>query len=121
MAIAFSAGLPAIIEKRMGVKDKMMVYGDDAGERVKVISIEKELHARFCLNDETVLQLANWVIKIEEYYRSIKNVWATVRVEWAFDGLSKELFIVQAMPDAVHSEKDSNKIMSTAQIAVSTI
>jgi pyruvate, water dikinase len=105
------AGFPSLIEKRMGVKDKMMVYGDDANERVKVIPTEKAFQSRFCLTDSTALQLAGWVIKIEEYYSSIKEKWTPMDVEWAIDGLTKELFIVQARPETIHSRKDNNKII----------
>jgi len=105
------AGLPSLIDKRMGVKDKIMVYGDDARERVKVIAAEKELQSRFCLDDATALQLAGWVMKIEEYYSSMLENWTPMDIEWAIDGISKELFIVQARPGTIHSEKSSNKII----------
>ena len=105
------AGFPSLIEKRMGVKDKMMVYGDDANERVKVIPTEKGFQSRFCLKDSTALKLAGWVIKIEEYYSSIKEKWTPMDVEWAIDGLSKELFIVQGRPETIHSRKNANKII----------
>jgi len=103
-------GFPALIEKKMGIKDKMMVYGDDADERVKVIPTEKNFQNRFCLKDSTALKLADWVIKIEDYYTGIKGRWTPMDVEWAIDGLSKELFIVQARPETIHSRKNHNKI-----------
>lgn len=105
------AGFNALIEKRMGVKDKMMVYGDNADERVKVIPTEKGFQSRFCLSDATALKLADWVVKIEEYYSELKGNWTPMDVEWAVDGLSKELFIVQARPETIHSRKDRNKIV----------
>jgi pyruvate,water dikinase len=112
--IVFKSGLKngfaSIIEKKLGVKDKMMVYGDKADERVKIIPTEKSFQHRFALNDESVLKLADWVMKIEEHYSNVKNKWTPVDVEWAIDGLSKELFIVQARPETVHSQKDCTKI-----------
>lgn len=105
------AGFNALIEKRMGVKDKMMVYGDNADERVKVIPTEKGFQSRFCLSDATALKLADWVIKIEDYYSELRGNWTPMDVEWAVDGLSKELFIVQARPETIHSRKDRNKIV----------
>lgn len=107
---ALKNGYAALIEKKMGNKDKMMVYSDHADERVKVISTEKGFQHRFCLNDETVLQLADWVIKIEDYYSEIKGKWTPMDVEWAVDGISKQLFIVQARPETVHSQKDHHLI-----------
>lgn len=99
-----------IIEKKMGVKDKKMVYGDDPDERVRVIPVEKQAQQRFCISDERALQLAAWVSSIEKYYSKLKNRWCPMDVEWAVDGLSNELFIVQARPETIHSQKDNSKI-----------
>lgn len=107
---ALKEGYASLIEKKMGVKDKMMVYGDDTDERVKIIPTEKGFQNRFCLQDSTVLKLADWVIKIEEYYTRLKNKWTPMDVEWAIDGLSKELFIVQARPETIHSQKKFDSI-----------
>jgi pyruvate,water dikinase len=103
-------GHSAIIEKKIGVKDKMMVYGDKADERVKVISADGSFQNRFCLPDDLVIRLAEWIIRIEDYYSGLKNRWTPMDVEWAYDGLSKELFIVQARPETIHSQKDHKKI-----------
>jgi len=107
-------GFTSIIEKKLGVKDKMMVYGDKADERVKIIPTEKSFQNRFCLSDENVIKLADWVMKIETYYTSIKKKWTPMDVEWAVDGLSKELFIVQARPETIHSQKEHTKITEYA-------
>lgn len=107
---ALKNGFASLIEKKMGVKDKMMVYGDKADERVKIIPTERGFQNRFCLKDETALKLADWVVKIEDYYTKIKNRWTPMDVEWAIDGLSKELFIVQARPETIHSQKKHSKI-----------
>jgi pyruvate, water dikinase len=106
---ALRAGYPSLIEKKMGVKDKMMVYGDDADERVRTISTEKSFQQRFCLSDASALKLADWVITIEEYYSRLKGSWTPMDVEWAIDGISKELYVLQARPETVHSRKKDNK------------
>lgn len=103
-------GYNSIIEKKLGVKNEMMVYGDKSDERVKIIPTDKSFQHRFCLPDSTVLKLSDWIIKIEDYYTKIKKRWTPMDVEWAFDGLSKELFIVQARPETIHSQKDHKKI-----------
>ncbi|MBL7699903.1 MAG: phosphoenolpyruvate synthase [Chitinophagaceae bacterium] len=103
-------GLQSIIEKKLGVKDRMMIYGDKTDERVKVIPTEKNFQNRFCLSDTLVLQLAAWVVKIEDHYTKIKHKWTPMDVEWAYDGLSKELYIVQARPETVHSQKNHKLI-----------
>ncbi|MBX2935446.1 MAG: phosphoenolpyruvate synthase [Ferruginibacter sp.] len=103
-------GFSSIIEKKLGNKDKMMVYGDNPDERVKIINVEKPLQQRYCLSDERILQLATWVSTIETYYSKLKGHWCPMDVEWAVDGLSKELFIVQARPETIHSQKNFDKI-----------
>ena len=98
-------GFASIIEKRRGIKDKLMVYGDHSDQRTRIIPVEESLRNRLCLEDKQVLQLADWVMKIEEYYTKLKDAWCPVDVEWAIDGLSGELFIVQARPETVHSRR----------------
>jgi pyruvate,water dikinase len=103
-------GFSSIIEKKLGIKDRKMVYGDNPDERVQIIPVEKPLQARYTLKDERILQLADWVTKIEDYYSKLKGHWCPMDVEWAIDGISKELFIVQARPETIHSQKDFTKI-----------
>ena len=103
-------GFASIIEKKLGIKDKMMVYGDNPDERVQIIQVEKPLQQRYCLKDERIIQLAEWVTRIEEYYSNLKGHWCPMDVEWAIDGLTKQLFIVQARPETIHSQKDFSKI-----------
>jgi pyruvate, water dikinase len=101
-------GFHSIIEKKLGVKDKLMVYGDDPDERTKIIPAEKNQRNRFCLEDHHILTLAGWVCKIEEHYSFINNRWCPVDVEWAVDGLSNQLYIVQARPETIHSRRNNN-------------
>lgn len=107
---SLAKGFNAIIEKKLGIKDQMMVYGDRSDERVKIIPTERAFQNRFCITDEQILQLAQWVSLIENYYSKIKNKWTPMDVEWALDGESKQLFIVQARPETIHSRKDTGKI-----------
>ena len=107
---ALQKGFSSIIEKKLGRKDKMMVYGDNPDERVVIIPVERPLQQRYCLKDETIIKLAQWVTKIENFYSAHKGHWCPMDVEWALDGLSKELFIVQARPETIHSRKDVSKI-----------
>ncbi|MES1216842.1 MAG: PEP/pyruvate-binding domain-containing protein, partial [Bacteroidota bacterium] len=99
-----------IIEKKLGDKDQMMVYGDDPDERVRIIATEKSQQHHFCIPDTMILQLAAWVTLIESYYTKLKGQWCPMDIEWAVDGLSGELFIVQARPETIHSRKDFSKL-----------
>ncbi len=101
-------GFPAIIEKKLGVKDKVMVYGEDPDERTKIIPADKLQQTRFCLDDHHILKLSDWVCKIENYYSGLYGRWCPVDVEWAVDGITQVLYIVQARPETIHSRKNNN-------------
>jgi pyruvate, water dikinase len=100
-----------IIEKKLGLKDHMMVYGDDPDERVKTIPVDKSAQNKFCLDDEKILQLAKWVMIIEKYYSNLKGHWCPMDIEWAVDGITNQLFIVQARPETIHSRRDHGKLI----------
>jgi pyruvate, water dikinase len=103
-------GYASIIEKKLGIKDQMMVYGDDPDERVKIIPVDKGAQKEFCLDEEKILQLSRWVLHIEGYYSQLKGHWCPMDIEWALDGLSGDLFIVQARPETIHSRKNHDTL-----------
>ncbi len=103
---------PAILEKKLGIKNQKMVYSTAKNERVKIVATTKLEEETFCLTDAQILQLSYWVMAIEQYYTTIKGHWCPMDVEWALDGESKELFIVQARPETIHSRKEDTKIVS---------
>lgn len=104
-------GFDSIIEKKMGVKEIKMIYGTNPGEMVKTIPVEKEIQKTFCINDEQVLQIAKWVSIIEKYYSELKNTYCPMDVEWAIDGLTNRLFIVQARPETIHSQRQGKNLI----------
>jgi pyruvate,water dikinase len=104
-------GFASIIEKKLGVKDKLMVYGDHSDQRTRIIPTEERQRDHFCMNDEQVLRLADWVMVIEDYYSGLKGQWCPVDVEWAVDGLTNGLFVVQARPETIHSRKKTNTLV----------
>jgi pyruvate,water dikinase len=106
-------GYAAIIEKKLGSKEKKMVYGDK-NERVTIIETTKDERENFCLTDAQILELSRWVAKIETYYTKLKGKWCPMDVEWAVDGKSGQLFIVQARPETIHSRKKAHTITQYA-------
>jgi len=100
----------SIIEKKLGSKSQLMVYGDDPDERVKIIATDKSAQGEFCLEDENILKLSRWVCQIEDYYTGIKGYWCPMDIEWAVDGLTRDLFIVQARPETIHSRREQSKL-----------
>lgn len=93
-------GKNAIIQKKLGHKEKMMVYAASNGHS-STVNIDTEIAKQdtFVLSDKEVLQLAGWAAKIEQHYKEPMDI------EWAKDGISNELFIIQARPETVHHTK----------------
>ncbi len=102
-------GYSAIIEKKLGRKDRKMVYGTGE-DRTKIVNVPVVEQKRFALEDEEILKLAEWGILIERHYSEKKGRWTPMDIEWAKDGILGELFIVQARPETVHSRKQANII-----------
>jgi len=96
----------AIISRSLGEKKMRMIYNTDEGaERpVKDIPVEEKDMQRFSITDEQVLQLADWGIIIEKHYGRPMDM------EWALDGEDGKLYIVQARPETVQSQKDMTVI-----------
>lgn len=107
---ALKKGYHALIEKKLGNKNRKMVYGKTKEERVKTIAVEAAAQELFCISDEMALQLSKWILLIEEHYSAKKGAWCPMDIEWAVDGISGELFIVQARPETVHSRKKTGMI-----------
>ncbi len=100
---SLAEGRSAIIQKRLGKKEKTMVYADkEAGAGVHTLNLETPVEKRrqFVLTDDEVTSLAIWASVIEHHYGKPMDI------EWAKDGLTGELFIVQARPETVQSRKN---------------
>jgi pyruvate,water dikinase len=92
-------GFRPIVEKKLGTKEKKLVYRrNGAGTEQKEVKDEEQ--SKFVLSDDEILTLAGWACIIEEHYG------LPMDIEWAKDGVSGELFIVQARPETVHSHED---------------
>ncbi len=100
-------GFSSIIEKKIGNKDKKMIYGEDHGKLTKTVTVSDEDKEKFSITDQQALEIARWVSSIEKYYSNLKGRWCPMDVEWAIDGISNDLYIVQARPETIHSQ---NKI-----------
>ncbi len=93
-------GFKPIIEKRIGSKNVKMVYTSNPSSPTKNISVAQKDRDQFVLNDEEILTLAKWSLIIEEHYaRSMDS-------EWAKDAIDGKLYIVQARPETVQSQKN---------------
>ncbi|MGH2415864.1 MAG: PEP/pyruvate-binding domain-containing protein, partial [Microcystaceae cyanobacterium] len=108
-------GFRPILSKRMGSKQIKMLYDLDGSKLTKNVSVPKTDRERFCLNDKEILHLARWASLIEEHYSQIRGSYTPMDIEWAKDGISGELFIVQARPETVQSQKSAN-VLKTYQL-----
>jgi len=95
-----------ILMKRLGDKKKKMVYTDDPKKPVKNIETEQKERNRYCVTENEVLELAKYAITIEKHYSDKAGKFKPMDIEWAKDGESNQLFIIQARPETVHSQKD---------------
>ncbi len=97
-------GYSAIIKKTLGGKSVKMIYS--SGSRpVKEVSVPEADRKKFSLTDEEILTLSKWGVIIEKHYTSRSGHPMPMDIEWAKDGMTNELFIVQARPETVQAEK----------------
>ena len=96
-------GKRAIVTRDIGVKDVKMIYGRRGTEIIKTSPAER---AVLCLSDDEILKLADWVVKIEKYFSDKKGHYQPMDTEWAKDGVSDQLYIVQARPETVQATRD---------------
>jgi len=104
-------GFRPILKKRVGSKELKMVY-DDGSKFTKNVSVAESDRAKFVLEDEEILQLARWASLIEDHYTQVRQQYTPMDMEWAKDGITGELFIVQARPETVQSQKSQNILRS---------
>jgi len=93
-------GFSPIIVKNLGRKNKKYIYKEPVG--IKEVSIPKKDQLTFSLTDKEVLTLAKWACAIEDYYKFPQDI------EWAKDGKTGKLFIVQSRPETVHSQRQKH-------------
>jgi pyruvate,water dikinase len=100
-----ATGYRPIIRRHLGEKAIKMVYTRDpvTAEATRNVPVKKNERQRFSITDEEVLQLARYAVAIERHYSRHAGQPRPMDIEWARDGVSGELFIVQARPETVHS------------------
>jgi pyruvate, water dikinase len=108
-------GYKPILQKRLGTKEIKMVYDLGGSKLTKNISVPPIERYQFALNDQEILQLAQWTCIIEDHYSQVRGMDTPMDIEWAKDGITGELFIVQARPETVQSQK-SKTVLRTYQL-----
>jgi len=108
--LVFKKNPQPIIGKHIGDKAKKMIYATGKNGGTKIISTTNKERDSFVLTDAEILKLAKWGMEIEAHYTKKHGKWTPMDIEWAKDGKTKELFIVQARPETIHAERDFSKI-----------
>lgn len=93
-------GKNPIIQKKMGEKSKTMIYGSGESETTVNTETPPEKRNQFVLSDKEIIQIAKWCMGIENHYNKPMDI------EWAKDGITNEIFIIQARPETVQSQRN---------------
>ncbi|TSA45502.1 phosphoenolpyruvate synthase, partial [bacterium] len=96
-------GHRSIIEQNLGEKNIKLIY---AKEGTKKVNVSESNQAKFCISENEVLTLAKWSLEIEKYFSKVHKRYQPMDIEWAKDGKTKKLFIVQARPETVQALTD---------------
>ncbi|MEQ9359714.1 MAG: phosphoenolpyruvate synthase [Coleofasciculus chthonoplastes F3-SA18-01] len=116
-------GYRPILEKRLGSKEIKMIYDIGGSKLTKNVSVSEPEQVKYAINDEEILQLARWGCIIEDHYSEVRGVYTPMDIEWAKDGETGDLYIVQARPETVQSQKSKSVLKSyqlkgTSEVAV---
>jgi pyruvate, water dikinase len=100
-------GQKAIIQKKLGDKAKTMIYGTDQDDPVINIDTPPAKRDEYVLNEQEIYKLASWALQIEKHYNKPMDI------EWAKDGITNEMFIIQARPETVHSQRNPLRVVES--------
>ncbi len=105
-------GFQPILRKRLGSKEIKMIYDQGGGKLTKNLRVPGRLRQQYALSDPEILSLAKWACLIEAHYSTVRGAYTPMDIEWAKDGITHELYIVQARPETVQSQKAQNVLRS---------
>jgi pyruvate,water dikinase len=101
-------GHSPILSKHVGSKALRMIYDTGGTKLVKNVSVPPAEQQQYALSDDEILTLARWTCQIEDHYTEIRGTYSPMDIEWAKDGLTGDLYIVQARPETVQSQRQAN-------------
>ena len=104
-------GYKPIVGKKLGSKDIKLVYSKAAKKSTQKIKVAVADRKKFVISDDEALTLARWACAVEEHYSQKAGHHKPMDLEWAKDGITGNLFIVQARPETVHALKDMTKLV----------
>ncbi len=101
-----------ILQKKLGTKEVKMIYATGKEEPVEIVPVPEEERKQFCISEDEILKLAEWTAIIEDHYSQKAGFFKPMDIEWGKDGRTGELFILQARPETVQSQRDANVLES---------
>jgi pyruvate,water dikinase len=104
------AGFAPIVWKKLGTKEVRLVYDEEGHRQVKSEPVAEKERATWSVTDDDVLMLARWAAIIEDHYTRKHGADTPMDIEWAKDGVTGKLFVVQARPETVHSRRAHPKL-----------
>jgi pyruvate,water dikinase len=108
----FRTGHRFVLKRKLGAKQQRMVCGRRRmGSEIFNEPTPEPLRQRYAVTDEEVMRLTDFALAIEGHYSALAGKATPMDIEWARDGLDGELYIVQARPETVASQKDSNELV----------
>jgi pyruvate,water dikinase len=106
-------GFRPIVQKKLGTKEIKMIYSKKKGlESTETKPVAKAQRSVYCITDDEIITLAKWACIIEDHYSAEAGYFKPMDIEWGRDGKTGELFILQARPETVQSQKDVNVLES---------
>lgn len=96
-------GFKPVLSRHLGEKAIKMIYSDSLKHPTKNVPVPIELQKQYCLTKEELVVLAEYAVTIENHYSALAGKPQPMDIEWAKDGVTGELFIVQARPETVHA------------------
>jgi pyruvate,water dikinase len=108
-------GRPSVVHRQLGAKDRKLVYATQGGTTTESVDVQASRQRQWSLSREEALELARMALTIEDHYGR------PVDIEWAKDGYSGELYIVQARPETVHANAEASTTFQRFRMAPGTI
>ncbi len=103
-------GFRPILKRTLGSKAMKLIYDVGGSKMTKNVPVAPDQANRFALEEDDILQLARWACEIEDHYSQLHGRFCPMDMEWAKDGRTGELFIVQARPETVQSQRSTTQL-----------
>lgn len=109
-------GFRPIVKKYLGSKKIKRIYSKNSNRNVTDVPVIAQDQHMFCLTDDEIITLSKQIVIIEQYYSTINNRWSPMDVEWAKDGLDDKIYILQARPETVYSQRQNTHVITQYEI-----